>query len=58
MEDTIRLLEPPVERTPLYTAFSKRPGHHKLAQRFSEALETFRQSRHFQQILQRHGIDQ
>lgn len=56
--ERIRLLHPPVERTPLYTAFSKKPGHDRLAERFSSALAKFKDTPHFQEILHRYGIDQ
>lgn len=54
--ERVRLLEPPVEITPLYTAFSKKPGHDDLARRFSEALKAFKATPRFPEILHRHGI--
>ncbi|MET0103131.1 MAG: transporter substrate-binding domain-containing protein [Sedimenticola sp.] len=52
----IRLLEPPIESTPLYTAFSHKPGHDDLAGRFASALKKFKETPRFQEIMQRHGL--
>ena len=57
LRDRIRLLEPPVERTPLFTAFSKKPGHDGMARRFSAALEGFKDTKSYSEIMHRHGID-
>ena len=57
LTDRIRLLEPPVERTPLYTAFSKKTGHDLVAERFSAALARFKQTRRYQEIMRSHGVD-
>ena len=54
--DRIRLLTPPVESTPLYTAFSQKLGHDDLALRFSAALAAFKETRKFHEIMSRHGI--
>ena len=57
LRNRIRLLEPPVESTPLYTAFAKKPGHDGLERRFSAALVGFKETRQYQEIMRRHGID-
>lgn len=54
--DRVRMLAPPVEVTPLYTAFTKRPGHDSLARSFSQALAQFKSSPVYQEIMQKHGL--
>jgi polar amino acid transport system substrate-binding protein len=56
LENHIRVIAPPVERTPLFTAFSKKPGHEDLARRFSTALEAFKETPAFREIMKRHGL--
>ncbi len=57
VENRIRIIDPPAESTPLYTAFTKKPGHKDLAQQFSAALAKFKQTPEFREIMNRHGIN-
>lgn len=57
LSDRIRIHTPPIERTPLFTAFSMKPGYADVARQFSKALAAFKETSAFRDILQKHGID-
>jgi polar amino acid transport system substrate-binding protein len=56
LQEQISVLKPPVEVTPLYTAFAKKPGYTQLSQDFAEALMRFKTSKEFQQIIHLYSI--
>ncbi len=56
--DKIRFLLPLVHSENLYAAFSRKPGHDRLAERFSKALSEFKASEAYGRILQQYGVDQ
>lgn len=55
--DRIRFLLPLVHSENLYAAFSRKPGHDRLAERFSKALSEFKASGAYGRILQQYGVE-
>lgn len=55
--DALRFLNPPINRSPIYMAFSRRnPAALELAARFTTALVAFKQTPDYQQLLAKYGL--
>ncbi len=55
-KDKIIRLKQDVSRDPLYIGFSKAQGHAELARQFSDALNKFKSSTEYKNILQKYSI--
>ncbi len=55
-QDKYIFLQPPIFKSHNYIAFSKAKGHEQLEREFSEAMESFKETAQYHNILKRYGL--
>ncbi len=56
-QDEFVFLQPPIFESDNYIAFSKAKGHEQLAEECAGAMESFKRTAEYHNILRRHGLE-